>query len=172
VAGELADRIRELLEARGRLSAKVIASLLDADATRPPIRKQDVNSALYRLPEWFRRVDGPFWRPPEWELTEGAAGVTSDLPKRPTPPIAGQIELIEAAGPLETVFTDALPSADQLALEEERRRRQASLGGSSTPNNLRSVKAVHIDSPTHPLSEDFHRWSAKEKGKYIDQEPG
>jgi hypothetical protein len=86
--------------------------------------------------------------------------------------MAAQIELIEAPGPLETVSAEALPSADQLALEEERRRRQASLAASPTPNNLRSVKAVHIDSPTHPLSEDFHGWSAKEKGKYIDQEPG
>ncbi len=148
-----------------------MADTLSQEAGAIPVTKHDVNPVLYTHPELFRRVEGPFWRAPKWDLTdEGRTGTPGIVTSAPNTPVGPQVELIETDEVVAPGVDQAVRSADQLLLQEERRRRQANLASSGQPQT--GAKAVHIGSPTHNLSDTFHNWADKERPKHIDGDPG
>ncbi len=171
----LAERIREILLERGRLSGKQIISMLSEDTSQAKTHRHWVNSVLYKRPDWFRQVPGPFWRPPQWEAVPSESSVTEPHTVLERLSIAeplpiDMIEPIRDEAPMAEV--EAQPTAEELALRRERQRRRAAAAASRSPTTAQSNKGVHISSPTFGLSGDFHDWAQGEKTKYTDQDPG
>jgi len=167
IDARLADRIRDILLERGRLSAKQIISTLK-ETSEPQASRHWINSVLYKRRDLFRHAPGPFWKPPQWEAIP-AETVVLEAEAPPIPPRIHVIEPIRDRAKAAEVEPKA--SLEDLGLHRERERRRAA-GAASESSATGSTKAVHIVSPTFPLSDKFHWWADSEKSKHNDGEPG
>jgi hypothetical protein len=174
----LAERILAELRLRGRLTARQLESLLKGDPTQPPVTKHEINAVLYRDGQSFHKIDGPFWRPPDWEATEAAlAGRTKQAGapqrKQESGAPSGRIELLPTTEAEATPLADQPASIDEALLREERRRRKEELAEATRPNSAGGpVMAVHVDHPIAKLGQRFHNYALREVTKQIDQDPG